>query len=146
MRYNSAASRLRGSVWHPWALVLQLLHARGALLNNDLLRGVRTVNWSAATKLRGLVGITKLFLSAFSSSVQGQGEQARPITHLRHEVNVYSESGVDRALASTAMMLQSFMSALNYRNHLRWVYTGLCRSEQRESHDAFCTTLLSAGM
>ena len=64
-------------------------------------------------KAGGLVGISKLVLAAFSSSVQGQGEQARPITHLRLEVNGYSESGVDRALASTAMLLQSFMNMLD---------------------------------
>ncbi len=97
----------------PKALVLLLLYARGALLDDDLLHDVCSVKWSTAIKLGGLVGISKLVLLAFSSSVQGQGEQARPITHLRLEVNGYSETGVDRALASTAMLLQSFMNILD---------------------------------
>lgn len=113
----------------PLRFFLQVLYARGALLDDDLLRDVRSVKRSTAIKLGELVDISKLVLPAFSSSVQGQGEQARPGTN---EVNGYSESCVDRALASIAMLLQSFMSVSEYRIRSRWDYTGLCRSQQCE--------------
>ena len=61
-----------------------------------------------------------------------QEEQARPGTHLHHVVNGYSETSVDRTLASLVMLIQSIMSALDHRIQSRWDDTGLCRSEQCE--------------